>query len=463
MLQLRTFGGIDYLVTPGGKLLNESKDKKKKLKSSKFSYRFIDRSRLVVQGGRGGKGSLSTHMITRKNRLRPDGGHGGRGGSVILIADPHEQTLMRSHPHIAAENGTPGSSQDCHGAAGRNRVIRVPTGVVVKRLLEPDEYWDEETRTVHQIPTATDEAEYVMGPDGEPEIDLREEINAGFQGFGNEDEDFEGEDLPEPERETIVLADLDVAGAHLVVASGGRGGWGTSYYASHHGPLPDARYLTSRARPGEGEVVTLELELKLIADIGLVGFPNAGKSSLLRAMSAATPEVAPYPFTTLHPLLGIIEYRDGFRVKAADIPGLIDGASDGRGKGHDFLRHVERTKALLYIVDAAGVDLRDPISDLRVLAKELSSYGDGSLMERRALVVANKVDLLHEDHTAELLITLHETATELGIQFEHDVIPISAGVTGVGLGLLSKAIRDIVTKSDSDRQDEFESQVKASI
>jgi GTPase len=463
MPQHRTFGGIDYLVTPGGKVVSESKDKKKKLKSSKPSYRFVDRSRLVVQGGRGGKGSLSSYMITRKNRLRPDGGHGGLGGSVVLIADPHEQTLTRSHPHIAAENGTNGSSQDCHGAAGKNRVIRVPTGVVVKRLLEPDEYWDEETRTVHKLRTEADEAEFVMGPDGEPEFDMREEIYAGFQGFGNEDDDFADEDLPEPERETIVLADLDVAGAYLVVASGGRGGLGTSYYASHHGPLPDARYLANRARPEEGEVVTLELELKLIADVGLVGFPNAGKSSLLRAMSAATPEVAPYPFTTLHPLMGIIEYRDGFRVKVADIPGLIDGASDGRGKGHDFLRHVERTKALLYIVDAAGVDFRDPISDLRILAKELSSYGDGSLMERRALVVANKVDLLHEDNTAELLIKLHETATELGIRFEHDVIPISAGVTGVGLGLLSRAIRDIVTKSDSERQEQFESHVKASV
>ena len=199
----------------------------------------------------------------------------------------------------------------------------------------------------------------------------------------------------------------------------------------------------------------------MIADIGLVGFPNAGKSSLLRAMSAATPEVAPYPFTTLHPLMGCIEYRDGYRVKAADIPGLIDGASSGRGKGHDFLRHVERTKALLYMVDAAGVDLRNPIDDLKILAKELRSYGDGSLLERRALIVANKVDLLHNDRVSEILVALHETATELGIRFEHEVMAISAGVSGVGLGVLSKAIRDIVSKSELDRKIEFESRVKA--
>jgi GTPase len=456
---------LDYLVTPDGKFVNEAKEKEKqkKLKSSKPSYRFVDRSRISVRGGRGGKGSLSTHVITRKNRLRPDGGNGGPGGSVILVADPNEQTLTRSHPHISAENGTNGTSQDCHGAAGKNRIIRVPTGVVVKRVLEYDEVWDEETRTVRKITNETEEPDYEMGPYDEPEYDLQEDIAAGFQGFGgdDEDEDFDYDsDTPEPEREIVTLADLDEPGAYLVVAAGGRGGLGTSFYASHHGPLPDARYLTKVAKPGEGEVVVLELELKLIADIGLVGFPNAGKSSLLRAMSAARPEVAPYPFTTLHPLMGCIEYRDGFRVKAADIPGLIDGASNGRGKGHDFLRHVERTKALMYMVDAAGVDLRDPIDDLQILAKELSSYGDGSLMERRALIVANKVDLLHNDRIAEVLHSLHETATELGIRFEHDVMAISAGVSGVGLGELSKAIRDVVTKSESERQAEFESQVK---
>jgi GTPase len=455
---------LDYLVTPDGTFLNEAKEKEKqkKLKSSKPSYRFVDRSRILVRGGRGGKGSLSTHVITRKNRLRPDGGHGGAGGSVILIADPNEQTLTRSHPHISAENGTNGTSQDCHGAAGKNRIIRVPTGVVVKRILDYDEVWDEDTRAVRKLIDEFEEPVYEMGPDGEPEFDLREEIAAGFQGFGGDDDDdleFES-DTPRPDRQIITLADLDEPGAYLVVAAGGRGGLGTSYFASQHRPLPDARYLTKVAKPDEGEVVLLELELKLIADIGLVGFPNAGKSSLLRAMSAAKPEVAPYPFTTLHPLIGCIEYRDGFRVKAADIPGLIDGASDGRGKGHDFLRHVERTKALMYMVDAAGVDLRDPIDDLRILAKELSSFGDGSLMERRALIVANKVDLLHDDRTAEVLVNLHETATELGIRFEHDVIAISAGVSGVGLGLLSKTIRDIVTKSESERQAEFESQVK---
>ena len=258
----------------------------------------------------------------------------------------------------------------------------------------------------------------------------------------------------------MTVADLDQPYQHVVVARGGPGGRGNVTFASHHGPLPDGGLLHRRARARDGEHAALELELKLIADLGLVGFPNAGKSSLLRAMSKATPEVAPYPFTTLHPLVGTIHYRDGLKIRAADIPGLIGGAADGKGMGHDFLRHVERTKALLYMVDAAGVDMRDPIEDLRILVNELGSYGDGSLLERRALVVANKVDLLHRDSVPEILDSLRKAIAELGLQLEHDVMAISAGVTGEGLGGLSKAMRDVVTQTEKERQEEFEREVQ---
>ena len=165
-------------------------------------------------------------------------------------------------------------------------------------------------------------------------------------------------------------------------------------------------------------------------------------------MSRAAPKVAPYPFTTLHPFVGVIEYRDGFRLKAADIPGLIDGAAVGRGKGHDFLRHLERTKALLYIVDSAGTDGRDPIDDLRILANELLSYGNGDMMNRQALVVANKLDLLEEDEQNKVMSRLKNAAREMGILMYGDVIGISAGVTGVGLLQLSREMRDIVLNSE---------------
>jgi GTP-binding protein len=166
-------------------------------------------------------------------------------------------------------------------------------------------------------------------------------------------------------------------------------------------------------------------------------------------MSRAAPEVAPYPFTTLHPLMGVIEYRDGLHVKMADIPGLIEGASEGRGCGHDFLRHVERTKALMYIVDLAGNDGRDPHEDLRILVDELCAYGDGTLLERDALVVANKIDLIEPDRLASLLASIEETADSLGIERTSNVAGISAGVTGEGLDILSKDIRQIAEQFES--------------
>jgi Obg family GTPase CgtA len=251
-------------------------------------------------------------------------------------------------------------------------------------------------------------------------------------------------DSIDEEREKVVLADLDEPGAYVLVARGGRGGLGNCSYAKKHGPLPDPALLMKRARPQEGEESFLELELKLIADLGLVGFPNAGKSSLLAAMSRAMPEIAPYPFTTLNPLVGCIEYRDGFRVMAADVPGLVRGASEGRGRGHDFLRHLERTKALLYVVDAAGVDGRGPVDDLLTLVDELSTYGDGDMLTRPSLVVANKVDLLDAKESEAILFEIESAARDAGIQFSGDVLGISAGVTGVGLEPLSKAIRSVV-------------------
>lgn len=357
----------------------------------------------------------------------------------------------------------------------------MPCGVVIRRILNHDEEWDEKFKVVRKRLLAPEpasveneaadktnslnrnEREYdVDENDVEDEAEmLRQglEIEVFPQGIDKSDANYY-EDYTKPfrdNRESVVLADLDIPGSHIMVAHGGRGGVGTCYYAKDHNPLPDMELLKQNATPGLGEVAFLELELKSIADLGLVGFPNAGKSSLLRAMSQAAPEVAPYPFTTLHPIIGCIEYRDGFQIRAADIPGLIAGASEGKGRGHDFLRHIERTKALLYIVDAAGVDFRDPVEDLNVLANELASYGDGSLLERRAIVVANKIDLLTPERMPEVLHAIGEAAKALGIDCDQDVIGISAGVTGEGLSALSQTIRDVVSQSEADRVLELES------
>lgn len=473
---------------------------KERKDSGRLSYRFVDRTRVRASGGAGGNGSTSMFRIGRKHKRRPDGGHGGNGGSVIIVADPSEQSLRWSSPHVSAPAGTHGSSQGKNGRNGKNLVIRVPCGVVVRRVLDYDEEWDPETKSIRKLggheededpfdsfldqeenfphneanydgSSGTVEFEDVplnLGRnknntetheidelDSDTHVELEhEELSLDNHDAGIDvdvDPDFHIH-TPWGEREKIDIADLDKPGSYVVVAKGGRGGTGSVVFASRNGPLPEPEVISRIAKPKPFEHAALELELKLIADLGLVGFPNAGKSSLLAAMSRATPYIAPYPFTTLHPLVGYIEYQDGFRVCAADVPGLIAGASEGRGKGTAFLRHLERTKALLYIVDAAGTDGRDPLDDLRILSEEIAAYADGDMINRRSLIVANKLDLLDEIETQEILLGLGSIADEVGINnTEHDVLGISAGVTGEGLGALSRAIRNVVTLSDSDR------------
>jgi len=485
--------------------------KTKKRRGGRQSYRFVDRTRVQISGGSGGNGSKSMHHLGRKHNRRPDGGHGGNGGSVLIIADPREQSLRWTRPHVTAESGSHGGSQDRHGRNGKNTILHVPCGVVVRRVLDHDEHYDAETRTIQKISdtlvvqttnngdescqlwerkqkgrgpataTATSEEDdhrealeamrrhrqaggysASLDYDSDEEEEDDDDNNNVFYNYDDNDYDSAYDQVLEPstsftawgEREIVEIADLDKPGSHIVVARGGRGGHGNCSFASINGPLPPPEIMAKYAEPEAGEIFRLELELKLIADIGLVGFPNAGKSSLLSATSRATPHIAPYPFTTLNPLVGYIEYKDGFRVCAADVPGLIAGASEGRGKGHDFLRHLERTKALLYIVDAAGIDGRDPVEDFEVLVQELSAYGDGDMLNRRCLVVANKIDLLLEDEREEICAKLQKRAEEVGIKMETDVLGISAGATGENLPLLTKSIRNTVLSSENDRTNE---------
>lgn len=194
-----------------------------------------------------------------------------------------------------------------------------------------------------------------------------------------------------------LLADLTDEGQEYVAAKGGSGGRGNKRFVSSTNRAPR---IAGEGLPGEER--HLLLELKTIADVGLVGYPNAGKSTLLTAVSDAHPQTAPYPFTTLHPNVGVIEFDDYTRITMADIPGLIDGAHNNVGLGHDFLRHIERCRVLLYVVDAAAVDTREPVEDLRHLQKELALY-QPDLVDKPSLVVANKIDLpAAADHIPEL-------------------------------------------------------------
>lgn len=236
-------------------------------------------------------------------------------------------------------------------------------------------------------------------------------------------------------RSGVMLFDFTLSGHRFVVARGGRGGRGNASFKSSTNQAPRQ---FQKGKPGES--VTLDLELKLIADVGLTGFPNAGKSTLLSKICDARPKIASYPFTTLSPNLGVLKLRDDYRtIKVADMPGLIDGAHANRGLGHQFLRHIERTSVLVFLIDIAGVDGRDPIEDYRVLRRELELH-DEKLAKRPFIVACNKMDLESAARNLEVF------RKECDVPGEK-MFPISC-LTGFGLGELVSAIAKMVNRKE---------------
>jgi len=232
----------------------------------------------------------------------------------------------------------------------------------------------------------------------------------------------------DPDAPLRLLADLAEAGERVVVARGGRGGMGNARFASSTNRAP------RKVQPGEpGEVKDLRLELKLLADVGLVGFPNAGKSTLIARISAARPKIADYPFTTLTPNLGVVRLGEDRSFVVADVPGLIEGAHRGQGLGHQFLRHLERTKILVHLVDISGATGRDPVEDLDTVRKELELF-QPTLAAKPQIVVANKIDALDTEHE-EAVAALEKRANELGLPF----LRVS-GVSGEGIPALLEAM-----------------------
>ncbi|MBQ9364409.1 MAG: GTPase ObgE [Schwartzia sp.] len=240
-----------------------------------------------------------------------------------------------------------------------------------------------------------------------------------------------------------VLADLTEVGQKAVIAKGGRGGRGNAKFANGRNKAP------SFAEYGEpGEKKELLLELKLLADVGLVGYPSVGKSSIIASVSAARPEIAEYHFTTLTPVLGVVRVDDERSFVMADIPGLIEGAADGAGLGHDFLRHIERTRLILHVVDASGIEGRDPVEDYHRIREELTKYSK-KIARRREILVANKMDLPGAE---ENLKRLEDLAKEKGIE----ILPVSAA-TKSGLRELveaaAKALDEHVEEKDESEEE----------
>jgi GTP-binding protein len=311
--------------------------------SGNFEAVFIDRIKVFAQAGNGGRGCVSFRREKFVPKGGPDGGDGGRGGDVVLRADRHTDNLtaLFYEPIIKAKNGGHGMGKKMAGRAGADKVVKVPIGTIV---------WSVEN--------------------GE-----RRTPNSDQSAISNQ-------------RSTIEpIVDLTRDGQEFVLCHGGVGGKGNVHFKSSRNRAP--REYTEGE---EGERGHFLFELRTIADAGLVGYPNAGKSTLLQKISAARPRVASYPFTTLHPVIGVVELDGYARATIADIPGLIKGAHRGVGLGHEFLRHIRRCRILLFVVDVAGSEGRDPVADVQHLRREIDLY-DPRLSQRPWFVVANKMDL----------------------------------------------------------------------
>lgn len=310
----------------------------------------IDRAKISIKAGDGGNGMVAFRREKYIAAGGPNGGDGGKGGDVIFVVDDSLRTLVdfRYKRKYLAENGEKGGTSNRSGKSGKDLIIKVPPGTIIR------------------------------------------DIKTGR-----------------------ILADMIEPGQRNVIAKGGKGGAGNQHFAT------STRQIPTFARAGDpGEEYQVELEMKLIADVGLVGFPNAGKSTILSMTSAATPKIADYPFTTLEPNLGVVSVDEGNSFVMADIPGLIEGAHEGVGLGFEFLRHVERTKLLVHVVDVAGIDGRDPMDSFRAINEELRKYNP-KLAERPQVVAANKIDL---PEGRERLESFTKAVEDMG----YKVFPISA-------------------------------------
>ena len=314
---------------------------------------FVDSANIKVKAGNGGNGAVAFHREKYIASGGPDGGDGGKGGDIIFVADDHLATLsdFRYKRKYAAENGADGSGSRKTGKKGKDLIIRVPRGTIIK------------------------------------------EAESG-----------------------AVMADLS-SDEPFICAKGGKGGWGNQHFANATRQAP--RF----ARDGyPGEEWDIILELKLLADVGLLGFPNVGKSTLISVVSEAKPVIADYHFTTLTPVLGVVRMGPESSFVMADIPGLIEGAGEGVGLGHRFLRHVERCRMLVHIVDVSGSEGRDPIDDFNIINKELAVFNP-ELTKCPQIVAANKVDLA----TDEQLARFRSFIEEKGLPYYEIIAPIAEG------------------------------------
>lgn len=385
---------------------------------------FVDEVKIYACAGHGGRGCVAFLRETFRPKGGPSGGNGGRGGDVILEADHDLNNLVNQYyqPRLLAEHGQAGMGKGMDGHAGADLLVKVPCGTMVWRLDPPP---------APATPPESDEddARPLLPTGAQDRLVFR--TAAGARAY---EVDLAQEPAPPPPpraKRGELAADLTAHGQRFVLCRGGRGGLGNRNFAT-------ARHQTPRfAQPGEaGDEGEFLLELRLLADVGLVGYPNAGKSTLLAAISKARPKIAPYPFTTLRPQVGTVTYPDGHRLMLCDVPGLIEGAHRNVGLGHAFLRHIARCPVLVLVLDMAGTEGRAPWDDHRQLLHELELHDPG-LLQRPRLIVANKMD---EAEAAPYLRRFKRRVPRV------PVLPMAAAFDE-GLDRFKTAIRDAVERA----------------
>jgi GTPase len=393
---------------------------------------FIDEIKIYARAGHGGPGCVAFQREAYRPKGGPSGGNGGRGGDVILEASHDLNNLIAQYykPRLIAQDGDKGGGNGMDGKAGKDIIIKVPCGTLVWRL--PRQTPVEETEGDEEDPprlTASASKRPIIRHSGR---------NRAME-FNLEEEEDEPTSKPGLEGSELV-ADLTEDGQRFILCKAGRGGLGNRNFAT------SVRQAPRFAQPGEaGEEGDYLFELKILAEVGLVGYPNAGKSTLLTAISAARPKVAPYPFTTLHPQIGIVAYPDYYRLTVCDVPGLIEGAHRNVGLGFKFLRHIERCKVLVILLDMAGTDGRNPWDDYKQLLVELKLYNE-TLLDKPRLVVANKMDeAVAEENLKKFKRKVPKTP----------VLPIAAAFDE-GMEKFRKTIREAVEAAKKDEAKEKE-------
>ncbi|OLY84332.1 GTPase Obg [Smittium mucronatum] len=383
---------------------------------------FVDYRRVAVHGGSGGSGCVCFQRERHLPRGPPNGGNGGAGGSVIFVADKNESSLYSIPSKISAQSGTRGKGKDMNGIKGKDMIVRVPVGTILREIAPPS----------YEFLNGYDADSFISGSKNRkknsknvsevsPDLDLNSQVNSKIPKSALErmHAEIEAErkealktaslynfypskvidpqrtdlqNLPEEylaylhelSNQAPLTHDFDTDGQSLSVAHGGFGGYGNPHFASSTNRSP---YIALNGLPGQMRFI--ELELKTIADVGLVGLPNVGKSTFISAVTNAHPEIANYPFTTLNPYIGTITLNNFEKLTIADIPGIVQGAHMNKGLGLSFLRHIERSSILAYVID---LSLPSPWSQLNTLRSELEFYKPG-LTKKPSIVIANKADL----------------------------------------------------------------------